>query len=69
MDGTERQNVRLGWDGPNVSGTGFLLITAQGSNLGTQLVRALLVAPGKGDGKGELEFLKLVITFFLGMAA
>lgn len=58
----------MGWP-PTCSGAGLLLITTQGGNLGAQLVRALQVAPGEGDGEGELEFLELVVAFFLGMAA
>jgi hypothetical protein len=51
------------------SGARLLLVAAQGGDLGTQLVGTLQVAPGEGDGEGELQLFELVVTFFLGVAA
>ncbi len=54
---------------PDCSGARLFLIATQRCDLGAQLVGALLIAAGEGNGEGELQFLELVITFLLGVAA
>ena len=51
------------------SGAWFLLIATQGGDLRAQLVGALQITAGEGDGEGKLQLFELVVTFFLGVAA
>jgi hypothetical protein len=45
------------------------LIATQGGDLRAQLVGALQISAGEGDGEGKLQLFELVVTFFLGVAA
>jgi hypothetical protein len=47
------------------SGAWLLLVATQGGDLGAQQRRTLQIAPGEGDGQGELELFELVIALFL----
>ena len=47
------------------SGARFLAIASQGFDLVAQDAGAALIASGKGDRQGELEFLQLVFAFHL----
>jgi hypothetical protein len=51
------------------SGSGFFAITAKGCNLGPELINALAVATGHGDGQRKLKLLELMTTLAVTAAS
>ena len=65
---TSCDGIHIGfWAGNHqYSGSGFFPITAKVCNLSPQLVDALAIAAGDGNGEGELKFLELMAALGIG---